>query len=453
MNLKAIPALFGVLLFACPVLEAADDTPDRDQGLQAVFDQFPLFQRATNELGEPDFQTLTLNHPVKANGQDYYGFRFTVPQRENREDFVWSFLSPTTSYNWYIAPETGTMKGFAETGYRDRSKGDYIGARKLYPVSGRKLILQRLEGEALQDGKTYLIWFTFGKNKPARVSVVFNFAPRAQQGENEINAMEKSLGLLHAAGPPIVNPANGHIYMLLRQGTWKQSEARAVALGGHLATVRNQAEEDWILKTFGRYGGSQRLLWIGLSDVEKKFHFSWSSGESVSYTRWAPGEPNNAGRGEDFVAIYYPGHSQQGKWNDWDDQSSDPIGLPMNGVAEIIPKETKLIEPKSAAPGDPKTSSGSPAPTSSANPVSSEALAGKMAAIDIRPSLTITNDGGFIRLQWPIALADHMLEATTNLGQTFTMFGYSESTNLETGMVYATITNPVPRMFFRLRKP
>ena len=136
--------------------------------------------------------------------------------------------------------------------------------------------------------------------------------------------------------PPIINPINHHSYLLLDTATWKDSEAEAVALGGHLATIRNQAEEDWIFHTFGSYSGKQRLLWIGLSDTAKKFHFSWSNGESPSYTRWAPGEPNNAGRGEDFVAIYYPNHSQGGKWNDWNDRTEDPIGLPMNGVVEIV---------------------------------------------------------------------------------------------------------------------
>ena len=80
----------------------------------------------------------------------------------------------------------------------------------------------------------------------------------------------------------------------------------------------------------------QRLLWIGLSDRDKKFHFSWSSGESVSYTTWAQGEPNNAGHGEDYVAIYYPNHRQANEWNDWGDRTVDPIGLPMDGVVIVL---------------------------------------------------------------------------------------------------------------------
>jgi hypothetical protein len=197
-----------------------------------------------------------------------------------------------------------------------------------------------------------------------------------------------------------------------------------------VATVRNQAEEDWLFKTFGSYGGAQRLLWIGLSDREKKFHFSWSSGESVSFTAWAKGEPNNAGRGEDFVSIFYPNHDQANHWNDWGDRKTDPIGLPMNGVVEIIPKQANQLEARN----------------------SKAQAANNIAPVQITPNIVITNDGGHIQLEWPIAASHFMLEATTNLSQPFTMFGYSESTNIEAGVIYVTITNPVPQMYFRLQK-
>jgi len=221
--------------------------------------------------------------------------------------------------------------------------------------------------------------------------------------------------------PVIVNPNNHHSYLLLDKATWKESEAEAVALGGHLATIRNQAEEDWIFRTFGGFGGEQHLLWIGLSDTAKKFHFSWSSGESSSYTYWAPGEPNNAGHGEDFVAIYYPNHDQRNQWNDWNDRTADPIGLPMNGVVEIIP--------------------------------AGEAKAVAAVTETINPTLIITNDSGSIKLQWPVSAAGYMLEATTNLTEPFAMFGYSETTNTDSGVISVTITNPGAQMFFHLRKP
>lgn len=236
--------------------------------------------------------------------------------------------------------------------------------------------------------------------------------------------------ILHARplSPQIINQANHHAYLLLDAATWKVSEAEAVKLGGHLATIRNQAEEDWVFKTFGGYGGRQHLLWIGLSDTAKKFHFGWSSGESASYTSWAPGEPNNVGNGEDFVAIYYPNHDQRNKWNDWSDRVTDPIGLPMNGVVEIIPPET----------GDAGSTTNN---------------AENLTAVAISPALTITSDSGSIKLQWPISVANYLLEATTNLSQPFAMFGYSETTNTDLGVCSVVITNSAPQMFFQLHKP
>ena len=41
-----------------------------------------------------------------------------------------------------------------------------------------------------------------------------------------------------------------------------------------------------------------------------------------------------------------------------------------------------------------------------------------------------------------------MLEAATNLSQPFTMFGYSEETNIEGGIIYVRITNPPHRKCF-----
>src|ERR1041385_4354014 len=86
---------------------------------------------------------------------------------------------------------------------------------------------------------------------------------------------------------PIVNPTNGHTYILLNTATWTASEAEAVSLGGHLATIRNRGEQDWVFQTFGRYDGRARLLWIDFNDKAIEGRFVWTSGEAVSFTFWA----------------------------------------------------------------------------------------------------------------------------------------------------------------------
>jgi RNA polymerase sigma factor (sigma-70 family) len=404
----------------------------RDRRLQKAFLQFPLLPLVTNSAGKPEFQAWTLTNWVKFKGQTYYGFRFTVPPRKNHEDLVWAFVEPDSFTGWYILPQRGAMYGFINYFYC--SKNTYPRADALLPKDGRSIIMQHLAGNCLRDGQTYLIWFGFQKGHPKRISLEFTFAglkrnkPKPLQkvlGLNDVDYLERPLS------QPMVNPNNHHIYILLRPATWEKSEAEAVALGGHLATIRNQAEEDWIFHTFGHYEGGQRLLWIGLNDLDKKFHFSWTSGESISYTDWGKYQPYSSKlKGEDYVAIFYPNHDEANKWNDWNDRSVDPIHLPFDGVVEIIPKETN-------------------ATAITAAPVARPAITG----VPIKPSIVITSHSGSIELQWPVSSSDYMLEATTNLSQPFSMFGYSEMTNINTGIIYVLITNPVPQMYFQLEKP
>jgi hypothetical protein len=142
---------------------------------------------------------------------------------------------------------------------------------------------------------------------------------------------------------PVVNPANGHAYQLLSTQTWTAWVAEAVLLGGHLAPLNDSAENDWVFTTFGRFNGTARLLWIGLTDVQTEGQYRWTSGEPLTFTKWDPGEPNNASTGEDYVAIYYPGFRNVATWNDWTDRTQDPIGIPFSGVVEFVPEPAGLF--------------------------------------------------------------------------------------------------------------
>lgn len=142
---------------------------------------------------------------------------------------------------------------------------------------------------------------------------------------------------------PLYNPANQHSYYLLSNNTWTASQIEARSLGGHLATINDAEEQAFVLENFGSYLGIQRLLWIGLNDVQTEGTFRWISGEPVTYTAWAPGEPNSVGNDEDFVALYYPNHSAGGLWNDWNNRTLDPIGLQFNGVVEVVPEPASML--------------------------------------------------------------------------------------------------------------
>ena len=138
---------------------------------------------------------------------------------------------------------------------------------------------------------------------------------------------------------PVTNPANGHTYYLLSPGTWSKAEAEAVSLGGHLATVRNVAEDRWLSSTFGSSNGA---LWIGLTDSRKTRQYTWVSGEPVSYRNWSGGQPDNrpADGGTELYVHLWPGaHTHPGQWNDYSD-SDTVLGFPLHGVVEVVPLES-----------------------------------------------------------------------------------------------------------------
>lgn len=116
--------------------------------------------------------------------------------------------------------------------------------------------------------------------------------------------------------PTFVSPVNNHSYILiLEQLTWTASESTAVSLGGHLATVRNPAEEQWIRDTFSNYEFVERNLWIGLHDMDENNVWEWISGEPANYINWGAGEPNNINGNEHYGHILKP---PMFGWNDLD---------------------------------------------------------------------------------------------------------------------------------------
>jgi hypothetical protein len=149
---------------------------------------------------------------------------------------------------------------------------------------------------------------------------------------------------------PIINPANGNEYYLIEQSRWVEAETRAQALGGHLATLRNAAEQEWVFTTFSTWGGQERNLWIGFHDadplnnstnyVARRAEFVWASGEPVTYLKWSDSEPNNGSNmGDYYVHLLSASDSTSaGKWNDtWD---TDFNQMPFHGVAEVVRRRT-----------------------------------------------------------------------------------------------------------------
>jgi len=91
----------------------------------------------------------------------------------------------------------------------------------------------------------------------------------------------------------IVSPVYGRRYQVIQCGNWIQCSASAIARGAQLATVRSQAENEWILrnKTSRFAMNEHQSMWIGLRRIAGTAGWFWVSGEPVSFTNWSPGEP------------------------------------------------------------------------------------------------------------------------------------------------------------------
>jgi hypothetical protein len=152
---------------------------------------------------------------------------------------------------------------------------------------------------------------------------------------------------VQATGPtilagPLYNPTTGHTYFLLNASDWTDAEATAVSMGGHLVTINDAAENDWVVSNFSNFGGTARALWTGFNDAEQEGQFVWSSGETVSYTHWESGQPDNGSvyyPSENFVMIWpSPGPRSPGYWNDAQDENNVvDFGFALYGVVEVTP--------------------------------------------------------------------------------------------------------------------
>ncbi|MBD2270171.1 M10 family metallopeptidase C-terminal domain-containing protein [Anabaena sp. FACHB-1391] len=133
---------------------------------------------------------------------------------------------------------------------------------------------------------------------------------------------------------------NGSTYRLTNRLTWEQAQAEALNAGGNLVTINSQAEQDWLVSTFG---GTEQL-WIGLTDKVTEDQFQWASNETYTYTNWFPGttgiptQPDNGGPepGEDYVVMNF---GAAGQWNDYPNNSN----FTFRGIIEIRQSVTPTL--------------------------------------------------------------------------------------------------------------
>lgn len=122
----------------------------------------------------------------------------------------------------------------------------------------------------------------------------------------------------------------GHYYQVVRElMSWKDAQARCKEIGGHLATISNSAEHEFIRclaeKTIGDFTNTG--VWLGATDEQKEGQWKWVDGTPFGYSAWFEGQPNNGGGkdgGENYLFLLLQFRGGDGReWRGWCDQRSE----------------------------------------------------------------------------------------------------------------------------------
>ena len=151
-------------------------------------------------------------------------------------------------------------------------------------------------------------------------------------------------------------------YVIVEGPTWEEAEANAVALGGHLVTINDADENEWLHEEFASkvrfngvvgdtsgHGFYSPRAWIGLHDKNIEGIYEWSSGQPITF--FEPGESGRLDREDrDWTSIEL-GDQTGDDWNPgmWEIKDNDPpSGYWEQGIAEIP------LAPNNAPTGTPE---------------------------------------------------------------------------------------------------
>ena len=154
--------------------------------------------------------------------------------------------------------------------------------------------------------------------------------------------------------------------------TWWSAEDDCVSQGGHLASITSDSENSVVYDLRGNLTSQFLDIWIGLSDTVRENKFRWIDDDTVSYTMWDNGEPNNRPFQGDCVRMV-----SSGKWSDtpcWRhrqyvcETSSQPASPPIHSAT--IAATTSSATTSATTPAHLGTTSAHPATTSPSTPAS-----------------------------------------------------------------------------------
>lgn len=101
--------------------------------------------------------------------------------------------------------------------------------------------------------------------------------------------------------------------------TWSQAKQRCEDLGGHLATIMTEEENNYVTSLLSSKADRALVFWIGLTSGRKKGQWTWVTGAEPKFMVWPEGQAKNGGGNGNFAAITSsPNKPMHGRWMDFD---------------------------------------------------------------------------------------------------------------------------------------
>ncbi len=142
----------------------------------------------------------------------------------------------------------------------------------------------------------------------ADFDITYEFGPAGEFHETDTEEDSQESGS--------VNPT-GHQYEVYENDsvtTWEEAKAFCENLGGHLAIISSQEENDYVYNLMKESGYDS--AYFGLTDKEEEGKWICVDGTSAEYVNWNSEEPSNSYDGENYAMFYYK--YTDGTWNDGD---------------------------------------------------------------------------------------------------------------------------------------
>jgi hypothetical protein len=113
---------------------------------------------------------------------------------------------------------------------------------------------------------------------------------------------------------------NGHGYELVADpAPWHVAKKKADKNDGYLVVITTPEENEYVMELIKKSTkGEFADVWLGLTDEKKEGEWRWVNGEKMTFNKWQPNQPDNAGYWAGSENCVHLQHSQAGfGWNDY----------------------------------------------------------------------------------------------------------------------------------------